>query len=61
MTTNTNPPRTAAATAAARRNAEERRAEALRERGWICIAPDQKVCTHYDRDARRVRRLELDQ
>lgn len=34
------PPRTAAATAAAMRRAEERRAEYLRERGWECIPPD---------------------
>lgn len=33
----TRTPRTAAATAAARRNAERRRAAHLRERGWICI------------------------
>jgi len=57
--TNTSP-RTAAATAAASRNADERRANHLRERGWICIAPDQPVCTHYDRAENRVRRLELD-
>lgn len=31
--------RTAAATAAAKRRAEERRADYLRERGWTCIAP----------------------
>jgi hypothetical protein len=59
--TNTNMPRTAAATAAASRNADERRAEHLRDRGWICIPPEQPVCTHYDRDPRRVRRLELEQ
>lgn len=34
------PPRTAAATAAAMRRAEDRRAAELRERGWTCIPPD---------------------
>lgn len=33
-------PRTAAATAAAKRNSEERRAQMLRERGWSVIPPE---------------------
>lgn len=33
-------PRTAAATAAAMRRAEERKADELRARGWECIPPD---------------------
>lgn len=37
------PPRTAAATAAAMRRAEERKAEELRARGWECIPPDGRV------------------
>lgn len=32
-------PRTAAATKARIRQAEERAAQRLRERGWICVAP----------------------
>lgn len=37
------PPRTAAATAAAMRRAEERKADELRARGWECIPPDGQV------------------
>lgn len=31
---------TTAARAAAQRNAEERRAQVMRERGWICLPPE---------------------
>lgn len=36
----TNKPKTAAATAAASRNADERKAQHLRERGWTCVPPE---------------------
>lgn len=43
-TTATSPARrtrdTSAAVAAIKRNAEERRAQVMRERGWVCIPPD---------------------
>jgi hypothetical protein len=40
----TNKPKTAAATAAASRNADERKAEHLRARGWTCVPPEY-ACT----------------
>lgn len=41
------PPRTAAATAARRRQGEERAATMLRERGWLAIPPEHVQTVRY--------------
>lgn len=46
----TKEPRTAAATRAVIRAAEERAATRLRDRGWICVAPDAAIYDALRRD-----------
>lgn len=50
-------PRTARATAASKRAAEDRRAEYLRARGWLCVPPELADDCVRELDARAVMEL----